>query len=377
MPQAIPVVGAVAGGLTSHFVSAAIGGVAGTIVGAVAGGIVSVGVSYLGQKAFAPDKPKLQDQSLMSAEVKGGGRTQMVRQPITAHRIVYGETRVSGPIVFIHSRPASASSDKLDMLHVVIVLAAHESETVGDIYFNNDLVALDGNGDATAAPYKENGTVYASVYKHLGTDNQTADTVLVDNTDGKWTTAHRGRGHTYIHAMLRWSDTAYASGLPNISALVKGKKVYDPRDQTTGWSDNPALCIMDYLMAGFGLGAGLDEIDKDSFIAAANICDETVQTIDGTEKRYTCNGVVDLADNPRTILEDMLSSCAGFLTYTGGKWRIKVGAYVAPMFTVEEKHARQAVMYRPHRSRRTARKLLRPRWTCRSRSRTQWRNGSP
>ena len=61
-----------------------------------------------------------------------------------------------------------------------------------------------------------------------------------------------------------------------------------------------------------------------SFIAAANICDEDVATL-GYGKRYTCNGVVDLTDNPRDILEAMLGSCAGYLTYTGGKWRLQVG----------------------------------------------------
>ncbi len=353
MPQAIPVVGAVAGALVSKGVAAAIGGgVIGTIVGSIAGGIVSVGVSYLGQKAFAPDKPRIQNPSLLSADVKGGGRTQMVRQPITSHRIVYGRTRVSGPIVFIHSRPVSGSSDKLDMLHVVIVLAAHEVEAVGDIYFNDGIVALDGSGNATADPYKQGSTVYASVYKHLGLSNQAADQVLIDNSDGKWTSGHRLRGLTYIHAMLRFDEKAYASGLPNISAVVDGRKVYDPRTEETEWSDNAALCILDYVMAGFGLGATLDEIDLNSFIAAANICDEMVDTIDSTEKRYTCNGVIDLSAKPRDILEDMLSSCAGFLTYTGGKWRLKVGAYTAPMFTLEPKHARDPVMLKPHRSRR-------------------------
>ncbi len=356
MPQAIPVVSAVAGGLVSHAIGAAIGGgVIGTIVGSIAGGVVSVGVSYLGSKAFGkePDRPRVESSSLLSAEIKGGGRTQMVRQPITSHRIVYGKTRVSGPIVFIHSRPVNASSDKLDMLHVVIVLAAHESSTIDDIYFNDGVVALDGSGDATADPYKRDGVVYASVYKHLGSPDQLADQVLVDNSSGKWTSGHRLRGLTYIHAMLRWDETAYASGLPNISAVVEGREVYDPRTEGTAWSDNAALCILDYVMSDFGLGASLDEIDLNSFIAAANICDEEVDTIDSTEKRYTCNGVVDLAANPRDILEDMLTSCAGFLTYTGGKWRLKVGAYIAPMFTLEPQHARDAVMLKPHRSRRT------------------------
>jgi len=357
MPAAIPIVGAVAGAFVSKVVGVAVGGaIIGSIVGAVAGGIVSTGVTYLGSKVFGkePDKPRISGTNAASfaSDIAGGGRTQMVRQPITSHRVVYGKTRVSGPVVFIHSRPASGTSDKLDILHVVIILAAHEVEAVEDIFFNDSVVALDGNGDATADPYKQGSIVYASAYKHIGTASQLADQVLVDNSGGKWSTGHRLRGLTYIHAQLRFDEKAYASGLPNISALVKGRKLYDPRTEETEWSENAALCILDYVMAEFGLGASMGEIDLASFIAAANICDEEVDTIDDTESRYTCNGVIDLAAKPRDILEEMLSSCAGFLTYTGGKWRLKVGAYTPPMFTLEPHHARESVMLKPHRSRR-------------------------
>lgn len=354
MPQAlVPIAAGVAGSLTSSFVAASIGGTAGAIIGGIAGGVVSFGVSFLGSKVFGKesDKPKF-DPLPLAADIKGGGRTQMIRQPIVTHRIVYGETRVSGPIVFIHSRPVDASSDKLDVLHVVIVLAAHETEEIGDIYFNDEAVALDGNGDATVEPYKQGSTVFASINKYLGTDTQLADQDLIDNSGGKWTSAHRLRGLAYIHAQLRFDEKAYVSGLPNISAIVKGRKVYDPRTSQTVWSDNAALCILDYLMADFGLGAASDEIDEDSFIAAANICDEVVSTISGTEKRYTCSGVVDLGSKPRDILEDMLTACAGFLTYTGGKWRLKVGAFEAPVMTLETKHAREPLLFTPHRSRR-------------------------
>lgn len=154
MAVAIPIIAGVAGSLTSSFVAAAVGGgTFGAIIGGIAGAVVSFGVSYAGSKIFGkePDKPKF-DPLPLAADIKGGGRTQMVRQPITSHRIVYGETRVSGPVVFIHSRPISVSSEKLDILHVVIVLAAHEAEAIDDIYFNENVIALDGNGDATEEP---------------------------------------------------------------------------------------------------------------------------------------------------------------------------------------------------------------------------------
>lgn len=71
----------------------------------------------------------------------------------------------------------------------------------------------------------------------------------------------------------------FPGGLPNISAKVKGKKVYDPRDGLTKYTTNAALIQRDYLLMpkeDGGVGAEADEIDEDSFIEAANICDENV-----------------------------------------------------------------------------------------------------
>ncbi len=348
MPQVIPVV---LGAVASNFVSGVVGG---GIIGAIVGGVVGSAVVSFTAPIFAPKPktPKYTAPSVTSIANGSRGRTEMVNQPIVAHRIIYGEVRVSGPLVFTHSRPVSSGDAKLDMLHWVVVLAAHEVESIGNIIFNDEIVPLDGNGDANAEPYKRDGTVYASVYKHLGDIDQVADQVLIDNSDGQWTNAHRLRNIAYIHAQLRYDEVAYASGTPNISAIVKGRKVYDPRTSTTVWSDNAALCVLDYLISDFGLGASISEIDVASFIAAANICDENVATLDGTEKRYTCNGVVDLSDNPRDILEQMLGSCAGFLVHSGGLWRLNVGAYSPPLKTFDEGFLRDAVLMRPHRSKR-------------------------
>lgn len=57
-------------------------------------------------------------------------------------------------------------------------------------------------------------------------------------------------------------------------AKVKGRKVYDPRTLTTVWSDNPALCLRDFLLSEtYGAGLGSGEIDETSFEDAADYCD--------------------------------------------------------------------------------------------------------
>ncbi len=113
------------------------------------------------------------------------------------------------------------------------------------------------------------------LYKHLGSPSQTADTNLVAENVG-WTSDHRLRGRAYIYAKLGFYADRWPTGIPTLKAEVRGRKIYDPRTTLTAWSDNPALCIRDYLTAGHGLGAGAAEIDDATVIAAANICDEYV-----------------------------------------------------------------------------------------------------
>lgn len=65
-----------------------------------------------------------------------------------------------------------------------------------------------------------------------------------------------------------------SQGFPRFTAEIKGRKVYDPRTATTVWSDNPALCLADFLSnSTFGAGK---TIDWTSVTTAANFCDEMI-----------------------------------------------------------------------------------------------------
>ncbi len=353
MAAAVIAVGAVvAGAAASSAVGAVVGaGLVGAAAAAVAGAAVTVGISYLGQAIVGGPSPPGGRHA--PADAMRAGRTRMVIQPITDHRIVYGQVRVGGPLVFFHVRVPAGGSTR-DLLHLVVVHAAHECHEIGEIYLNDDaLGALDGNGYATGAAWVRDSTSLVRAIKHPGTADQAADGVLVANSGGRWTSAHRLRGRAYSHLELRYHEEVFASGVPNISAVVKGRKVYDPRSTTTAWSDNAALAILDYLVSDFGLGADLaTEIDHDSFIAAANVCDEQVAKISGTEARYTCNGTVDLGGRPIDILESLLSSCAGRLVFTAGRWRLHPGVYSPPILSVTESFARAPVLFKPRRGAR-------------------------
>jgi hypothetical protein len=262
-------------------------------------------------------------------------RTQMVRSPISARQIIYGETRVSGTMVYI-----STTGTKNEYLHLVIALAGHEVEEIGDVYFNDEL-ALTGAGSAASGRFAG----YAEIYKKLGSDTQTVETNLQTATsgltNGQWTSNHRLRGIAYLYVQLTWNEEIWVGGIPNVSAMVKGKKVYDPRTATTVYSANAALCLRDYL-TDTRLGMAMDgtEMDDTAFTAAANICDEQVQILPSSpttyENRYEANGVLFTSASPDENIGKLLSAMGGLIAYSGGKIVPHAGGYRIPTVTLSE-----------------------------------------
>ncbi len=54
----------------------------------------------------------------------------------------------------------------------------------------------------------------------------------------------------------------------------------------------------------------------------------------GSEPRYGCNGAVSLSQDPKTVIEAMLSAMAGRVAHAGGAWRLMAGAYRLPGVTL-------------------------------------------
>lgn len=249
--------------------------------------------------------------------------TQSVKSPIASRKIVYGRTRVGGTIVYLES---TGSDNKY--LHMVLAVAAHEVDALEKVYFDDELI-WDGS-------YQGDWGSYARVNFHDGTQT-TADSDLVSESDGNWTSAHILRDTAYLYVRLEFDRDKFANGIPNISAIIRGKKVYDPRTTTTAWSQNPALCIRDYLLdTKYGMAVDSTEINNASWIASANLCEETVVTSSGTQDRYLLDGVVDTAQSRKSIIEAMLTTCGGSLIYSGGEFYLEGSAYRTPTITLDE-----------------------------------------
>jgi predicted phage tail protein len=171
------------------------------------------------------------------------------------------------------------------------------------------------------------------VKTHNGSSDQTADSDLVSES-AKWTSNHRLRGIAYMYVRLKFDADAFPNGIPVITATVKGKKLYDPRTSSTAWSDNPALCLRDYLTSKYGLAEDEYNIDDTLVISSANVCDQT-NTLASTT-RYTCNGAFTTASTPYDMLSEILKSMGGSMWYAQGKWRMKPAYWTAPVMDLSE-----------------------------------------
>ena len=257
------------------------------------------------------------------------------------HQIIYGKVRVGGARIY-----DEATGENNKYLHRVVAVAGHEIQSFDEIYINDEVVALDGSGNVTS-PSKYDGKVRIKL--HLGSPNQTADTFLV-NESAHWTTEHRLRGIAYMYIRLAFDADVFPNGIPEITATISGKKVYDPHTSTTAWSDNPALCLRDYLTSSYGIAEETANIDDALVTAAANVCDQT-NTIAGTT-RYTCNGAFTTASTPYDMINGILTSMDGSLWYAQGKWRMKPAYWTAPVLDLNEDDLRSSMSVSTRHSRR-------------------------
>jgi hypothetical protein len=253
----------------------------------------------VGVKGFLDAKEMLgRGQDILANKVAAGGKLP----------VIYGSRRVGTQIIYMDTN----SNDSRD-LYVVYALAVGECEEI-----IGRTIELDGNPLTDSARFRDGGYIgtdkinsgsgslntvsqngtgidagagafgtsptskYRYVFNlHHGAASQTADPMLVASMSN-WTSAHRLDGVCYIAAHYGYDKEGIWSGVPQLTVQVKGKKVFDPRDgnQTFGtvstyeWSDNPALCFLDYITNDeYGKGLPIAKVNTTTFSTAATVAD--------------------------------------------------------------------------------------------------------
>ena len=281
----------------------------------IIGTIVTLAV---GVKGFLQARQMLaKGQDILANKTSAGGKLP----------VIYGTRRVGTQIIYMDTN----ANDSRD-LYVVYALAVGECEEI-----LGKTIELDGNPLTDSARFRDGGYIgsdkissgagslntvsqngtgidagaggfgtsptskYRYVFNlHHGAASQTADPMLVASMSN-WTSAHRLDGVCYIAAHFGYDKEGIWSGVPQLTVQVKGKKVFDPRDsgQTFGtvstyeWSDNPALCFLDYITnTEYGKGLPISKINTSTFETAANTADTQVDQpfFNGSAQSLTWSG---------------------------------------------------------------------------------------
>ena len=300
---------------------------------------------------LAPDPPQV-------AQSNFGTKTSQ-RNANAPRQVVYGKTRIGGTVTQMES--TGSDNHKLSMF---IVLAGHEIESLEQVIIN-DVTATLGGGNVPTSTVSGETVHEINLANFINTDNANAFTngrlIRFTFHDGSQT-AHDGLARATLGAVAvpnthKFTDCAYVymeliydpehlGQVPQISFVVKGKNVFDPRTSAISNSDlqrsNPALIIRDFLMdTTYGLKATSDEINDTTnaggFAAAANTCDQTVSLNGGgNERRYTCNGFTDMGADMHEFIQACLASMAGTLTYSNGKFNVFAGANQTASLTITD-----------------------------------------
>ncbi|HEV2557968.1 MAG TPA: hypothetical protein VGU45_05020 [Microvirga sp.] len=312
-----------------------IAGAIGTALTSVIAGALAIGASVAVQALTAkkPGDPRSTSGPTPAAQV--------VLNQTTGPRVRgYGRAKLGGTRAFWDSREG----------RLYQVLMQHSGQIDAyETFFAGDLqLGIDGSGNNTAAPIND----YLYLSSHTGDPNQGAASLMLNNWSDVWTTAHRLRGIAYLVTVFRspgqetFSEKYPEGAMTPIRAIMRLSRVWDPRvsaqdpndEATWAWSDNPALCILDYLRHPDGYRRSLADIDVPSFSAFASLCDQPIPlAAGGTEKRYRLWGIYSLTEDPSDVLRRMLATCDGELYQTHeGRIALRGGVWTPPTVMITE-----------------------------------------
>ena len=314
-----------------------IGGPVGpALAAALQAAAVATVLAGVSQELFAPKMPKSQI-----------GRLNVTLDPSTPRKAVLGTTAMA-----LDLRYHESSGTDQEYVDYIIAVAAHKVASINEIWFEEKQAwTLAGGVTATYSDYL---TVAVRT-------EGTAGNYISINGGTKWGSSRRLTGCAYVHLRIKRTgntkkaESPLANGLPSrVTIIGDGALLYDPRkdstvpggsgshratDQST-WgaytnaddTDNPALQLLWWLLGweinnklSIGCGVPYTRIDMESFITAANICDESVTlATGGTQKRYRTSGTASDADDRLEIINNLLASMNGTIRDNSGKLMLTV-----------------------------------------------------
>lgn len=283
-------------------------------------------------------------------------------------RWIVGKRMTSGSIA---DRVAfdSVGGDKFDTHALIIVLADHQVNRMVRVI--GDGLQVHGalqHGVRTALPEYNADDVGGSVGRNRiwmtfydGRPGQPADPNLIAKTTGfnvigRWTSEHRLEGLPYVIVEMKYDDDSLTS-YPKFQFELEGALLYDRRkDSTAGgdgahriddpatweYSTNPAVA-RDHYRQGvihpsgvrlFGPGDAPEVDPYEDFAARADLCEETVSTLTGSQQRYEFNGIIRADEVYADVFERFAVQMGGEDADVGGRAIVIPAEAKTPVLTL-------------------------------------------
>lgn len=349
--HALPVITAIGAFITS-----------GTLLAKLVVGLaLQIGMSLL-KKAMS----KRQPEPGISGQLRVGGNNSF--------SFIVGNYATAGSLDYVGTWGRSGKTPNAYLTQVITLSDMVQGDLGSRFYINNELCTIDF--DATPVDqgypvleYRRNGRDYMWV-KLLDGTQTTADSFLTDkfgsDAERPWSSDMVGSGSTVVvltALMNRELMTAMPVGRYEPTALP----LYDPRkDDTVGgdgdhrWGQpetyestaNPIVIIYNILrgiyvdgVKVYGPGISASRLPLASWFAAMNECDVPTVVAEGTgggdpiyEPQFSCGYEIKVAEHePADVIEELLKSCNGQYSDTGGICRVHVGAPGLPvMFLTDD-----------------------------------------
>lgn len=252
--------------------------------------VASMAYSYLA-RPDEPPQPSYTPQGDPGLKLN----TRSTQEPV---RVVYGTQKVGGNDVFMGV--AGSSNEEL-----WIVETLSEGEC--------DSIAQDGGADQVwlGDTIESEFGSKVSYWFHGGASDQAVDA----NLAAAFPEATDPYRHTCLIVWKLTFDRNYFQSMPRRTVLLKGRKLYDFRDESTAWSDNLVLALYDYLTnEDYGMNIAAAKIDTTSWTAAANYVDT---------KGWSFNRTVYRNEAAIDVVKDMLAHGRMSLVWYDGKYYLR------------------------------------------------------
>lgn len=299
------------------------------VAGVISGqpGLIMAGIS-MGLSALAP-KPRVSPSTTQ--------RLHASLIPDTPRVLPVGITAAGTDVRYEAYTGASQ-----DYYHQIVAAASNELKSVDELWFDSEM-AWSAAGGVTS---KYSGYLTVAV-KNPGTAGNAVD------IDSNWSLAGQQRltGCCYLYLKFKLTgnskkaESPFAQSIPTrITIRSHGALLPDlreganPDDQSTwDWfSDdsgrNPAMQLLGFYLGWrindkLAVGCGLPSarIDLDSFITAANMCDEPVTlAVGGTAPRYRSDGIISEGDDRTLTIGNLCAAMNAIIRDDGGRISVHV-----------------------------------------------------